>query len=493
MKTTYITIICLLACIINSSAQSWEKVGTGTNELKLTGTGNAICADIHNNIYMGGRYRDDSGGQSIYKWDGTAWSELGHGSSALATTGGQIQAVFADAAGNVYASAFDNSSAGYYVARWDGTRWSPLGTGYPIASNIFAITEDKHGNLYAAGEFHDALFRYYVVKWDGVNWTEVGTGSNSLGAIAPIYCIVADTSDNIYVAGAFSNNITDTSADLYVAKWNGTAWSEVGSGVALTHYHGETIYTLQQDASGNLYAAGSFVNSNNKYYVAKWDGTTWSELGKGANALNANGQISSICLDSHGTLYAAGFFTDTTVNLINPNLDITTGLIASRDTIHPYYVAMWNGTTWSNTGTAANTLNANQGIYSICPDANGNIYSVGAFTDTTFIISYDSHLPRSRTEYLYPFYVAKYNAGATHVTSLALSNNISIYPNPTGNTLTIAAHNNINTVEIYDIAARPVFSGQYNTFKIQVDVSNLLSGVYIIKMNGAIIKKFIKE
>jgi len=493
MKTTYITFICLLTCIINSSAQSWQKVGTGTNALKLTGTGNVICSDVHNNIYIGGWYRDDSGGQSVYKWDGTSWSELGHGSSALAATGGQIQAVFADAAGNVYASAFDNSSAGYYVARWNGTRWSPLGTGYPIASNIFAITMDKHGNLYAAGEFHDALFRYYVAKWDGVNWTEVGTGSNSLGAIAPIYCIVADTFNNIYVAGAFCNNITDTSADLYVAKWNGTAWSEVGSGVALTHYHGEAIYTLQEDASGNLYAAGSFADSNNKYYVAKWDGTAWSELGKGTSALNANARIHSICLDTHGNLYAAGFFTDTTVNLSSPNLDAATGLVTSRDTIHPCYVAMWNGTTWNNTGTTANALNANRGIFSICPDADGNIYSVGAFTDTTLIIPYDSHLPRSRTEYLYPFYVAKYNAGTNHTTSLTLSNGISIYPNPTCSKLTVVAHNNINTIEIYDIAARTVFNSRYNIPKVQVDVSSLPSGTYFIKVNNIAIKKFIKE
>ncbi|MBS1688717.1 MAG: T9SS type A sorting domain-containing protein [Bacteroidetes bacterium] len=493
MKKTYILFVCLLASITNCPAQSWQKVGTGINALNLTGTGNAICADVHNNIYVGGWTLDDSGGQSVYKWDGTSWNELGHGPSSLAPAGGQIEAVFADATGNIYASAYDASAGGYYVAKWDGTRWSPLGTGYPVASNISSITADRHGNLYAAGGFHDALFKYYVVKWDGTNWSEVGTGSNSLGAIAPIYCIVADTFDNIYVAGAFSNNANDTSAELYVAKWNGTNWSEVGTGVALTYYHGETIYALQEDVSGNLYAAGSFTNSRHKYYVAKWDGTTWSELGNGTNALNANGMIHSMCFDKKGNMYAAGFFTDTTANLSNPTLNATTGLVTSRDTIHPYYVAKWDGTTWGNTGMAANALNANKGIFSICPDANGNIYSVGVFTDTTVVIPYESHLPHSRTEYLYPFYVAKYNAGTSAVAPLASDDNVFIYPNPTNSKLTITTHNKIDNVEIYDITARTVFSRQYNMPKVNVNVSSLPPGTYFVRVNGVLIQKFIKE
>ncbi|MBA3828462.1 MAG: T9SS type A sorting domain-containing protein [Taibaiella sp.] len=493
MKKICFILICLPAFIINSAAQSWQKVGIGIHGLNVAGGSlYAGCTDIHGNIYTCGELIDDSGGHSVYKWDGTSWNELGHGSSSLDPSAGQIKTVFADIAGNVYAPAFSQSLAGYYVARWDGAYWSPVGTGFPVASDISAIATDRHGNLYAAGGFHDASYRYFVAKWDGVRWSEVGTGSHSLNANAYINCMVVDTLDHIYVAGAFSNNASVTKADLYVAKWDGTNWSEVGGAVAFNYYHGENIEALAEDAAGNLYATGWFTNSNHKYYVAKWDGTTWSELGTGANSLKANNIIFSLCLDGQGNLYTTGSFTDTTVNLIKPNLDLTTGIVYTRDTIHPCYVAKWDGTTWSNTGIGVNALNANQAIYSICSDANGNIYAAGAFTDTTVIVPWLSPT-RMHTDYTYPSYVAKYRTSITGVAPLALNSSMVIYPNPASNILTVTAHDNIANIEIYDAAARTVFSRQYNTPNVQVNVSDLPQGVYFIKMNGVVIRKFVKE
>lgn len=494
MKKIYFTLICLTAFLINSTAQGWQKVGTGNNGFKAVGARlSAGCADTHNNIYVCGMLIDDSDGHSVYKWDGTSWNELGHGSSSVSIDNWTINAVFVDKVDNVYAAAFNDSLAGYYIAKWDGITWSPVGANFPIASDISAITMDKHGNLYAAGGYLDASYRYYVAKWDGVSWSELGTGNQSLNANAEINCMIIDTLDNIYVAGDFSNNAGDTSADLYVAKWDGTNWTQVGGAVATNYYNGENIGALAIDAAGNLYATGMYTDGNHKYYVSKWDGTTWSKLGTGTNALNANGIISSLCLDAQGNLYAAGGFTDTTVDMVNPNLAMTTGLIANRDTIHPCYVAKWDGTTWSNTGVGVNALNANYGISSIWPDANGNIYAAGSFTDTTVVISYDPHLPFSNIAYSYPCYVAKYNVPTTGITHLAVNDNVAIYPNPASTTLTVAAKDKINKIEIYDVAARLVFSRQYNTANVQMDVSHLSQGVYFIKMNDTITRKFVKE
>ena len=138
------------------------------------------------------------------------------------------------------------------------------------------------------------------------------------------------------------------------------SWSELGTG-ANTLNANEMINTTAIDAAGNIYAAGAFTNAAGKQYVAKWNGTSWTELGTGANALNANDEIKTLTTDPSGNVYAAGIFTNAAAK---------------------YYVAKWNGTSWTELGTGANALNANDLILSIASDAAGNIYATGAFSNT---------------------------------------------------------------------------------------------------------------
>ena len=63
----------------------------------------------------------------------------------------------------------------------------------------------------------------------------------------------------------------------YIAKWDGSTWSALGSGMMVI------VDALAMDGAGNLYAGGFFafaggVAANN---IAKWNGSTWSALGSG--------------------------------------------------------------------------------------------------------------------------------------------------------------------------------------------------------------------
>ena len=69
---------------------------------------------------------------------------------------------------------------------------------------------------------------------------------------------------------------------LFIATKTNAQWAELG-GVNTSTFNG-AINCLTKDASGNMYAAGYFTNASGKYYVAKWNGSAWSELG-GTNAL----------------------------------------------------------------------------------------------------------------------------------------------------------------------------------------------------------------
>jgi len=161
-------------------------------------------------------------------------------------------------------------------------QWAPIGN-YPVYNNngsfsnsIQCLTKDSSGNLYAAGAFSNGNGKYYVAKWNGNTWSEVG-GANTSTFNSTISTLSIDASGNLYAAGLFTNGSDRWSGNQFVAKWNGSVWSEVGG--TNTSAFNNSINSLSTDASGNLYAAGAFTNGSSKNYVAKWNGNAWSEVG----------------------------------------------------------------------------------------------------------------------------------------------------------------------------------------------------------------------
>ena len=156
--------------------------------------------------------------------------------------------------------------------------------------------------------------------------------------------------------------------------------------------------------------------------------------------------------------------------------------------VNPSYVAKWDGTTWSELGTGTNALNADDWIFSVCSDRYGNIYTGGLFTDTslTYIDSLD-------TSYYHPVYVAKYNNPALGIAPLHNIAMLNVYPNPTTNQLTISSTDKITTVTISNLLGQVVYSQQYNSQQVHIDCSSLPKGMYLVRINGSEVRKFVKQ
>ena len=128
---------------------------------------------------------------------------------------------------------------------------------------------------------------------------------------------------NLYVGGGFSNvnnNGSVLSAADYIAKWNGTSWSALGSNGAGNGALNNYVNTIAVRGT-NLYVGGRFADVNNNGtalpaadYIAKWNGTSWSALGSNGagngslrNGPLTNSQSNAIAI-SGTNLYAGGFF-----------------------------------------------------------------------------------------------------------------------------------------------------------------------------------------
>jgi hypothetical protein len=309
----------------------WSKVG----DLNANDMIWSITSDGSGHIYAGGYFTNSGGYRYVARWNGTTWEDIGLNAN------GSIYALTTDAGGNIYAVGdFTNGATpgggNRYVARWNGSSWSDIG---PSGNNL-TLSADGAGNVYNGPS-----------KWDGTTWTDFAAMYPEMyGSIESL--ATTFSGDAQYAGGSFGH----TSGYRYVARWNGTAWSEPG-----TLNANDNIHAVVTDHSGNVYAAGSFTNGNlpttGHQYVAKWDGTSWSELG----SLNANGAIYSLAVDNNtGYVYASGYFS---------NADGKS------------YVAKWDGTSWSDLGDMALSpapiyVDASGKLYSVIAGHDGRIFCV---------------------------------------------------------------------------------------------------------------------
>jgi hypothetical protein len=118
-----------------------------------------------------------------------------------------------------------------------------------------------------------------VVGWNGSDWVDAGLNAN--GKIRGMRVLDLGNGPEVYVWGAFTE-IGGISAQ-HIAKWDGTTWSTMGSGVGVPLGR-VSLVSWDRDGDGpedpvlivsNFDSAGGLPCSG----IAQWDGTTWSDLG----------------------------------------------------------------------------------------------------------------------------------------------------------------------------------------------------------------------
>jgi type IX secretion system substrate protein len=92
---------------------------------------------------------------------------------------------------------------------------------------------------------------------------------------------------------------------------------------------------------------------------------------------------------------------------------------------------------------------------------------------------------------LSPFMVADRTTFTTSVPTV-LTTEISLYPNPTSNTLYFSS--NVDAVDVYDVSGKKVTSVNGSTN--QISVQDLAAGTYMVRFttnNTTTVRKFVKE
>ena len=290
MKKIIIMLLLLAFPGLSIKAQTWNTLSTGTNDWV-----DALKGDTLNILYAGG-YFTQAGGNNIAhvaKWNGTNWSSLGtgvdQGVHALEIINGDLYV------GGEFLNAGGNSAV--RIAKYDGSVWTGFGNG--LGGSVNAIAE-YNGEIYAGGLGG-------LQKWNGTNWVELGSG---IGGNNPYVSALKVYNSELYVAGEFelAGGLTANG----IAKWNGSAWSIPG-GTGLDSFG--FAYALEV-FNGELYVGGQFTTAGGiaDTCLAKWNGTNWVAVNTGfTDFISENPSISSLKAINN-SLFLGGYF-DTIGNM----------------------------------------------------------------------------------------------------------------------------------------------------------------------------------
>ena len=218
------------------------------------------------------------------------------------------------------------------IVRWDGHHWDDLGGGVlgGLHPEVYALCVYDDGNgpaLYVGGSFDSAggVAAPYLARWDGTHWSAVGSG---VGGVVRCMCVFDDGSGPaLYIGGQFlsAGGVTANR----IARWDGTSFTPVGGGA------GNPIRALQvfDDGTGpSLYATGLFGMAGGQpaAHIARWDGSNWSAVGGGFAAW---GNALAVHDDGSGRALYVGYSGSGPVGVTSRN------------------VAKWDASGWHSVGS----------------------------------------------------------------------------------------------------------------------------------------------
>jgi hypothetical protein len=353
---------------------------------------------VGDRVAIGGTANDgngsDAGHVRVFRWSGTAWTQLGAD-------------IDGEAAGDFFGSFVSMNAVGDRVAigglandvggtkvngghvrvfSWNGTAWTQLGADSDgeAAGDLFGVSVSMNavGDRVAIGGSSNDVGgtkvnggHVRVFRWSGTAWTQLGVDIDGEAAGDGFGTSVSMNAvgDRVAIGGS-SNDVGGTKVDgghVRVFRWSGTAWTQLGADIDAEAAGDSFGTSVSMNAAGDRVAIGALDNGvgGTKVYaghvrVFSWNGTAWTQLGADIDGEAANDRFGgSVSMNAVGDRVAIGAS-------YNDGNGGNAGHVR---------VFSWNGTAWTQLGVdidgeAAGDLFGN----SVSMNAVGDRVAIGA-------------------------------------------------------------------------------------------------------------------
>ncbi len=303
-----------------STTGVWSALGAGLNDIVY-----ALAFGPDGTLYVGGSFTNaggDANADYIAKWTGAAFAAV-----SATTLNAGVRAIAADQSGNLYVGGVFTDVAGDgnadYIVKLTGGAWVTLGT-TPLNSWVNAIVVGLDGLIYIGGVFTDGgglTNADRIVAWDGTNWIALGEGLNQV-----VNALTIGPDGALYAAGVFGQS--GSALMRFVAQWNGSKWSPLGSPTALGG--GTQAAPIAVGPNGIVYVGGDFTSADGLYsaaFLAAWNNSSWIPLDI---SLPGSPLLYSICAPWTGPLSGQLLIGFDTAGVVNSSGQTTVTNIGDR-------------------------------------------------------------------------------------------------------------------------------------------------------------------
>jgi hypothetical protein len=402
--------------------------------------------------------------------------------------------------------------------------------GLNAAVNAIAI-DPNTGTIYAGGDFtanNDGIacnhIAVYLSGFAGWLWTDLGQGLNG-----NVHSLLFNN-NKLYVGGEFTSAGGQTANHIAVYDLQTSQWSALGN-------LDGTVKTLCF-YEGELFAGGSFTGM-----LAKWNGTQWQEVNQGflygteVRALETvdtllyiggdfelatgalrrnvvaywNGQFEISGMGTatpvndfefyNGKLYAACTYTqntDTCALAVFENYDWSVTLPLPSNVLPMTYfegsikklLSTPNGLLCAGQFQCSSGMTYGNNLMNFQVTANDTFLSPLLVIDTTIQAM---ALGANNRLCFGGEFVASYSNVLNHIAEIDIltgiqtnhspNTQLSLYPNPTCDFITLTASSNMDSYRLFDLQGRILASAAIQGLQQTIPVKNLAPGIYSIQIN----------
>ncbi len=202
---------------------------------------------------------------------------------------------------------------------------------------VSALVLDGQGQPVIGGDFlfADGAICNRIARWNGSSWQALGSGVN-----AGVRAIASLPNGDLVAGGSFT--LAGGQPAAAIARWNGSSWSPMGAGLP------GQVTALQLASNGELWAG---ISVQDIASIHRFDGVAWQQV---------------------GTDFSSGLILDLAEL---PNGDwVAGGLIGTAGGQPAIGLARWNGAVWQPTGGMSTFAR----VDSIAVRPNGDLVLGGA-------------------------------------------------------------------------------------------------------------------
>ena len=375
----------------------WTQVGDDIDgESAQSRSGWSVSlSDDGSRVAIGGHRNDGNGSSSghvrLYDWIGNTWVQVGNdidGEAAFDESGFSV-ALSADgnrvAIGAPFNAGNGQSSGHVRLYEWNGTDWVQVGSDIDGEAaddrSGWSVSLSADGSRVAIGAYRNdgtgsgssrEFGHVRVYDWNGVDWVQVGGDIDGEAAFdwSGYSVSLSDDGSRVAVGATLNDESGNSSGQVRLYDWNGTAWVQVGGDIDGEAAEDESGYSVSLSADGNRVAIGAPDNDGSgsdagHVRLYDWNGTAWVQVGSDIDGEAAGDRSGiSVSLSADGNRVAIG------ANLNDDN-GSSSGHVRLYD---------WDGSAWVRVGNDIDGETANdRSGESVSLSADGSRVAIGAW------------------------------------------------------------------------------------------------------------------